>query len=88
MTADLAAQRLPEHIEDDRVLDLVAEVHPEHDDGPEGGKPGRRSRPAAANEGGRLMLPREGDLRVARDRLPARPAPCPQGCPSCGRSAV
>jgi hypothetical protein len=51
-----AAQGLPEHIEDDRVLDLVAgmlaEVRPEHDDGPGSWKPGRRGRPAAANEWG------------------------------------
>jgi hypothetical protein len=55
VAAERAAQGLPEHIEDDRVLDLVAdllvEVRPEHDDGPGSGKPGRRSRPAAANEG-------------------------------------
>jgi hypothetical protein len=57
-------QGLPEHVMDPDVLDrlaadvldrlaaMVANVRPEHDDGPGSGKPGRRSRPAAGNEGG------------------------------------
>jgi hypothetical protein len=92
VAAEPAAQGLPEHIEDDRVLDLVAdllvEVRLEHDDGPGVGSRAGAAVPPLPTKGGRPMLRREGDRPAPATGCPPGRAPYPQSCPSCGRSAA